>query len=87
MFQCSVTAYVVISSSVKVESVNNMYVSVSFIASAFLVLSVFGANGVISDKQCGVLENVVHKQAYLEKKVEAHDKLLGGESCTEGTIA
>ena len=64
-----------------------MYLSVSFTACAFLVLNVFGATGVFSDKQCGVLENVVLKQAYLEKKVEAHDKLLGGESCTEGTIA
>ena len=64
-----------------------MQLSVSLITCAFLVLDVFGANGVFSDKQCGVLENVVHKQAYLEKKVEAHDKLLGGESCTEGTIA
>ena len=64
-----------------------MQLSVSFIACAFLVLNVFGANGVFSDKQCGVLENVVYKQAYLEKKVEAHDKLLGGESCAEGRIA
>ena len=62
-----------------------MHLSVFFVACVFLLL-----NGVFSvhsaDKQCGVLENVVLRQAYLEKKVEAHDKLLGGESCTEGTI-
>ena len=66
-----------------------MHLFISFIVCAFLVLNVFGANGVLSiqsDKQCGVLENVVLKQAYLEKKVEAHDKILGGESCTEGMI-
>lgn len=67
-----------------------MQLFVSFIACAFLVLNVFSANsGVLSsqsDKQCGVLENIVLKQAYLEKKVEAHSKILGGESCTEGTI-
>lgn len=66
-----------------------MHVFVSFIVCAILVLNIFGANGVFSipsDKQCGVLENVVLKQAYLEKKVEAHDKILGGESCTGGAI-
>ena len=26
------------------------------------------------------------KQAYLEKKVEAHDKLLGDEICTDGMV-
>ena len=67
---------------------SNMYLFMSVIVCTFLVLNVFAANGVLSihsDKQCGVLENVVHKQEYLEKKVEAHDKILGGESCTEGT--
>lgn len=61
-----------------------MRLSVSFIACVFLLL-----NGVFSihlDKQCGVLETVVLKQAHLEKKVEAHDKLLSGESCAGGTI-
>jgi len=61
-----------------------MHLSVSFIACVFLSLN--GMFSVHSDKQCGVLETVVLKQAYLEKKVEVHDKLLGGESCTEGTI-
>ena len=30
---------------------------------------------------CGVLENVLRKQNYLEKKVNEHDKILGGKGC------
>lgn len=66
-----------------------MQLFVSCLVSAFLVLNVLGAHGVLSSdsgKQCGVLENILQKQAYLEKKVEAHSKILAGGSCTEGTI-
>lgn len=62
---------------------------ISCIVCAFLVLDVLGAHGVLScqsDKQCGVLENIIQKQACLEKKVAAHSKILAGKSCTEGIV-
>ena len=33
---------------------------------------------------CGELSNILQKQDSLEKKVEEHGKILGGESCNNG---
>ena len=64
----------------------------SCIVCVFLVLNVSGSRGnhplssqyrCAPGKQCGVLENILQKQDYLEKKVEAHGKILARKSCTE----
>lgn len=70
-----------------------MQLFVSFVACAFLAVNVQSTKETFSQqtckvgKVCGVLENVVRKQGYLEKKVAEHSKILGGQKSCEGKIA
>ena len=63
-----------------------LLVSVS-ICCAFLAVNIYGTKKNSSlqtctvDRVCGVLENVLRKQSYLEKKVKEHDRILGNKDC------
>ena len=66
-----------------------MQLFISRIICAFVALNVLSAQCVLSSQaggQGGVLENTALKQAYLEKRVEAHSKILGGKRCAQGAI-
>ena len=65
-----------------------MQLLVSFsICCAFLAINVYGTKENSSlqtctvGRVCGVLENVLRKQSYLEKKVKEHDRILGNKDC------
>lgn len=64
-----------------------MQLLVSFVICAFLAVNIHGTKQNSSQQSCtvgrvcGVLENVLRKQSYLEKKVKEHDKILGGKGC------
>ncbi|KAL9974434.1 hypothetical protein ACROYT_G011464 [Oculina patagonica] len=71
-----------------------MQLFVSFVACAFLAVNVQSTKETFSQqtckvgKVCGVLENVVRKQGYLEKKVTEHSKILGGQkSCEDFSLS
>jgi len=64
-----------------------MQLLVSFFVCAFLAVNIDGTKQNSSQqtctvgKLCGVLENVLRKQSYLEKKVKEHDRILGNKDC------
>ena len=64
-----------------------MQLLVSFFTCAFLALNIYGTKQNSSlqtctvGRVCGVLENVLRKQSYLEKKVMEHDRILGNKDC------
>jgi len=60
-----------------------MELLVSFLICAFLAVNVEGTKSNSSQQTCtvgrvcGVLENVLRKQSYLEWEVKEHDRILG----------